>query len=173
MRRTLERGFTLLELMVALSIATILAVIAVPSYQGLIARNRAVTEANSMLGLFTYARNEAVKRNATVNICKTSSGTSCSTAGTISWANGILIWSDTDGDGAVDGNEIIRAVVPFSTGSTITVSGSGLQNSYGYRATGLGNSSTGSFTIRTGSDSAYAYTLTINSTGRPYVSAAQ
>ncbi len=59
-----ERGFTLLELIVTVVVASILLTVAVPSFTTLIRSNRAASEANALLTMLTLARSEAIKRNA-------------------------------------------------------------------------------------------------------------
>lgn len=56
-----DRGFTLIELMVTVTIAMILVMLAAPSFNDLIQRNRMTSQANDLLSLFQYARSEAVK----------------------------------------------------------------------------------------------------------------
>ena len=94
-------GFTLLELMVTISIASILLAIAMPSLSrfGLAAaRAKGATELYAALN---EARSEAVARNSPVTICQRDWYSSdvfpqCATgAGT--WAQGWLVYQDTDG----------------------------------------------------------------------------
>jgi type IV fimbrial biogenesis protein FimT len=60
------RGFTLIELMIALAIAALLVVLAMPSYSTWIADNQIRNAAESIAGGLRYAQGEAVARNATV-----------------------------------------------------------------------------------------------------------
>lgn len=61
-------GFTLVELMVTLAVAAILAVTAVPSFSSFI-RNQGVKATSfELVSALTYARSEAIKRNQTVTI---------------------------------------------------------------------------------------------------------
>lgn len=82
------RGFTLVEMMVAIAVAAILLVIAVPSFTNAINSNRLKTTANALIGSLKTARIAAVQRNAPVQFCSNSAtsntttdalGTACGT----------------------------------------------------------------------------------------------
>ncbi len=60
----LARGFTLLELMIALAIAAIMMMIGLPSYQLLVDNTKTKGTAESMLSGMRLARAEAIKRNS-------------------------------------------------------------------------------------------------------------
>ena len=95
-----QSGFTLIELMVTISILGILLGLALPSYTTCVLNNRRTTLANEFVLAMTYARSEASKRGGTVTVCSRSTDTACSASST--WDNGWLVFVDVNGDGTVD-----------------------------------------------------------------------
>lgn len=63
------RGFTLIELMVALAVGAILLTIAIPAFRTLLRNYQVSTQADDFLGSVLTARSEAVKRGAQVVLC--------------------------------------------------------------------------------------------------------
>jgi type IV fimbrial biogenesis protein FimT len=63
-----QRGFTMTELGITVTIAAILAAIAVPSFQGIIATQRARTYASALYATLSKARSEAITLNANVTL---------------------------------------------------------------------------------------------------------
>ncbi|SDF49123.1 GspH/FimT family pseudopilin [Dyella sp. 333MFSha] len=84
-------GFSLLELMVAIVVAAILAAIAVPSFRTSIQRHRLLAAADELQAAVQYARTEAVLRATYVSLCPSADGTSCASSTT--WDTGWLVYS--------------------------------------------------------------------------------
>ncbi len=72
------RGFTLLELMITVTIAVVLIMIAVPSFKTIILSNKLTTTANDVVNAINVARAEAVKHNGGVQLCSNSASSNTS-----------------------------------------------------------------------------------------------
>ena len=79
-----QSGFTLYELMIVLAIGSIILVVAVPSFSGVMDNQRMTAATNEMVMTLNLAKSEAIKRVAYVSVCKSNNGVNCSAAGT-SW----------------------------------------------------------------------------------------
>jgi type IV fimbrial biogenesis protein FimT len=112
-----QSGFTLVELMVTLTVAAILLAMSAPSMRDLIQNNRATAYANEMVLAFTIARAEALKRNGPVTVCAaapvdpaTGAPTGCAADG--DWSQGWLVFQDAAVAGAPNptgaGAQLIR-----------------------------------------------------------------
>ncbi len=64
-----QRGFTLIELMIAVGILAILLAVAAPSMDAFIRNNSVATEANNLLNIIQYTRSEAVRRSESITLC--------------------------------------------------------------------------------------------------------
>ena len=68
MSKIKTNGFTVLELMVSVAIAGVLASIALPAFNGFVAQQRLTSAANGFAGAIAYARSESTRRGATVSL---------------------------------------------------------------------------------------------------------
>ena len=75
-----SRGLSLLELMILLTIASILTLLAVPNLRPFLQNNRNITLINELQTSLNAARTEAVTRNNTVTLCGSVNGTACAAA---------------------------------------------------------------------------------------------
>lgn len=110
-----QSGFSLIELLVVLSIAAVLVVLALPSFNGTIERNRIATQTNEFIAAIMLARTEAIRRNGVAGVCASNDAVTC--GGT--WADGWIVWADADNDSIADIGEALR-VGEFSNNDTLT-----------------------------------------------------
>lgn len=68
MQKNNDLGFTLLELMITVAIAGIIATMAVPSFQRMLERNRLKEAVESLKSDLMFARTEAIKRSTNLNV---------------------------------------------------------------------------------------------------------
>lgn len=161
-------GFTLIELMVTISIVGILMAIAVPNFQTFMLNSRITTQANEFLTALNYARSEAVKRGVTVTVCPSSSPfTTC--AGSTDWAQGWLVFVDADSNGVfATGTDISVRVWPaLRAGSTLTAATLTRTtfNSSGFARAGA-NSYGGTFRLCDSRGMASGREITLTNSGR-------
>lgn len=100
--RAYARGFTLLELMVTVSVIAILAAIALPSMGWMANMARLNGQADELMATVQMARAEAIRRNARVTVCGTTDGTTCASGTT--WTQWIILGHDN----VADEDEVIR-----------------------------------------------------------------
>lgn len=158
MKTTLQRasGFTLIEALITISIAAILASIAIPSFSKMVESNRVSSASNDFLSALMYTRSEAAKRSISVSLCTSSNGKQCST-GLDDYAKGWIIFTDCggdqevtnavtscdlDGDGVNDKDKVLR-IEQGLKGVFITSSTS--QDAFTYQFSG--RASNGTFNI--------------------------
>lgn len=93
-----QAGVTMVELMIVVAIAAILATIAAPSFSDFINNTRLTSTMTQLTSDLNRARSEAIKRNSWVLVCARSSNTACGT----NWANGWLVCHDSEPNGVCD-----------------------------------------------------------------------
>ncbi len=91
------KGFSLIELMVVLSIAAILIGIGVPSFRTLIQNQRMTTTVNDFFAAINLTRSEALQRGVRVDMVAAGDGTD--------WGKGWIVFVDENSDQILDANE--------------------------------------------------------------------
>lgn len=143
-----NKGFTLVELMITLAIASILLSLAVPNFTTVIKNNRLTTQANELISSINYARSEAIRRGSNVSV----------TSASVNWHTGWVI-ADTGGN-------TIRNHEALANGSSLVGSAAFVT----YRGTGFLNAAAAiTYTLCDDRTGETGRTITISLTGRPNV----
>lgn len=170
-------GFTLIELMVTISVLAILLAIAIPNFQSFILHSRLTATTNDLASALAMARSEAVKRATRITVCKSSdteaASPSCATAA--NWQDGWIVFVDGATAGTVDDiDTILRIFQPAVNNGMAIDGGENFSDWVSYLASGVsqgdGGLANGTFTVDFASCPApatnMARSIVLNATGR-------
>jgi len=157
-----HRGVTLLELLVVMSITALLLGFGVPSFISTVRSSQMSSSVNAFLSDMRYARSMAVRRSASVVMCRVNkldddANPVCNTGKTIDvdgdglddgWAGGWFVFEDINGDSALNAGE---TVLRFQSKSSAigSIMSTNKINAFNFTATGrlrtVGNATTLTF----------------------------
>lgn len=171
MKNAQQRGFTLVETMVTLSLAAASLTAGVPMLKGMSDSMRLKSVSEGYFHSLMLGRSEAIKRNARVVLCKSADANTCTTQGR--WEQGWLVFHDANNNAKLDAGETVLArqeALPRG----VRLSGNQPVASY-VSYTSLGNAATtgggfqaGTFTLcNQSAGKADAREIVIASSGRP------
>jgi type IV fimbrial biogenesis protein FimT len=145
------RGITLVELLIALTIAAILLALGAPSFKRLLQSNNMSSGVNTFLSDARFARSEGVRLGGKVIVCRSDDpeaaapvcAADASNGGGKGWATGWVVFHDKDGDDGIDAGEILRVQAPISALDSILEDPSTATTKLKFTATGRMQAATG------------------------------
>ncbi|RMF18737.1 MAG: prepilin-type N-terminal cleavage/methylation domain-containing protein [Gammaproteobacteria bacterium] len=99
----MERGFTLVELLVTITLLALLLALAVPGLSGMAERQASDSTQANIRRLLSAGREAAIQQNAVTTVCPSRDGSQCSG----NWQDTWLVFSDPNGNRTVDSGEAI------------------------------------------------------------------
>ena len=178
-------GFTLVELLVVLTLSAILLSMAIPSFMGLIQAHNISSAVTAFISDLRYARSASIVHGGGVVMCRSNSPEAtnpvCHTTsgpGGNGWRSGWIIFHDLNRDGQRDDGSPDPVEPVFRVKSALTninsiVEGSGASTKFRFTATGRLNLS-GSTSLQFGGDGDFAgevqRVVCVNLSGRARIS---
>lgn len=112
-------GFTLVELLVTLSILATLVMLAAPSVAGMVQSGNIASAVNTFLADLRFARGEAIRRGSAVVICRSddpeAASPTCSNTSARGWAAGWIVYEERNGtDGLGTTDKLLRIQAPLT-----------------------------------------------------------
>jgi type IV fimbrial biogenesis protein FimT len=151
-------GFTIIELLVTMSIAAILGTLALPGYTSIMTRHRLSNENTNLMLDFVLARGEALTRATRVTVCQSGDGASCTAGG---WQTGRVVFVDRGAAGSIDaGDEILKVSAAIASGDSMSAA---TTTAVSYNAAGIPSTNITIITCKSGYTGAQ---LVVYPTGR-------
>lgn len=160
----MQKGFTLIELMITLVVLVVALGIGVPNFVTWMKSNRLDTSSHTIAAVLQLARNEAVTRQTVITI---GAGTTTAPG---SWANGAHIYTDTSAAGNTAYNVADTLIQDIDTTiGGITINNDDDNNFISFTSSGLLNEGAGAqrtFRFCQSTGEIQGISLIINSVGR-------
>lgn len=133
------KGFTLLELMIAVSLGVILLGIGAPAMSSLLSENSLRFESRTLLKYLRFARSQAIDNQQSVTACLANASDNCVTANPTQ----LLVFVDNDApaDNILNNSDQFLARTAAFTG-TLTISNNRISTTFSPDGTSLGSNAT-------------------------------
>lgn len=138
-----RNGFTIIELMIVLSVLAIISATALPSFINSLTQMEIDGQINDLVSMIYRARSEAIKRNRVVTVCKSIDKNSC--GGT--WSDGWIMFEDNNADGKKDADETKITEAELLDNYKLKLSAFGSQTYIRFLQNGLTSYHNGTFTV--------------------------
>ncbi|MDY6929776.1 MAG: GspH/FimT family pseudopilin [Pseudomonadota bacterium] len=119
-----SKGFSLVELMVVITVTAIMLTTGLPMFSNMVARNQLAVASNAARGALMVARETAVVKGQSVSLCAGEPGNGCSG----DWSAGAwLVFRDTNHSGDLDAGETVlqHGIVPGAGQQQLSIEGNG------------------------------------------------
>lgn len=125
-----QSGFSLIELLVVISVASILLTVAIPSFQTFSQSSNVDSIHTKLYNSLVFARSEAINRNKIIKVCRRRNDSNqCALPANSDWSDGWLVYIDEAAQNASDvvisgtsaevESKILKAITRLPNGTTI------------------------------------------------------
>jgi type IV fimbrial biogenesis protein FimT len=181
-KNNVQRGFTLIEAMVAVAILAILMTLAVPSFTSMVAKSRLQSATSELMSSIVRTRMEALQFGRRVTMCRSADGANCiASAG--NWDTGWITFIDPTRSGVlaeVDPGATVTAIVSALPSDVVILGNGNVEQNLSYRPDGVARGMSGSGALAVSrfrvcstssalTDADRGREIQINAAGRPTV----
>lgn len=159
-----SRGYSLFELVMTLTLVSIVLTLGIPSFNGIVANHRLRTDVDTLFHAIHLARKESVTRRRVMTICPSADGIQCEPGG--DWSAGWMTFVNIDRDwpAARDpGEPVLRWAKPHPENRIVAN-----RRSFSLRSTEL-RATNGTLIFCDRAERAPSRALVVSYTGRPRV----
>jgi type IV fimbrial biogenesis protein FimT len=137
-----QSAFTLIELLITLSLALILSGLALPSFKDILEDTKLTTQIDDLAKTLRYSRATAINENNKVTICPTDDTHTCIS----DWSLGYMSFVDINGNRRLDANETILTIYQNKKDKAdLSWRAFGFRKSIQWLETGITNHQNGTF----------------------------
>lgn len=143
MKKRLQSGFTLYELLITLLVVGVILTLGVPNLTQFTANSRLTGAANDLHAAFQLARSEAARAKTNITICASADPFAGNSDCNGTWEQGFIVFLDDNGDIARAGaaETVLRAHGPLDNEIILAVANNATY--FSYASTGLGRGDVG------------------------------
>lgn len=160
------KGFTLLELLVVISIVAILVSVAVPSFKSSLTKSRRSAEGENIMRDINVARSEAIKRGKRVVLC-TGDSSGCNSSA--NWTDGWIAFVDEDTNDSKNTTEQILRIGELDSSSFTLIGSTDIAHIIKFQPDGIAIA-TGTLTLCDSDGADAAKALILSASGKPKIS---
>jgi len=163
------KGFTLVELMVSVTILAILTIIVIPNFTEFIIKIRVDNEISQLQRLLLVARNSAINYNQNITVCPLDDQLQC----TSDWRGAISVFIDRNNNDRLDTNineTIIRIKEAIKLGDKLQYGLRRFRLKYAPTGRTTGFGSNGTFKYCPKNYEQYSRAIIVSTSGRIYLS---
>jgi type IV fimbrial biogenesis protein FimT len=155
----------MIELMLTITVMSILLAVAIPSFLDTVRRNRLVAQNNEFVSSLNLARSEALKRSGSVSVCASVDQATCS--GDTNWSTGWIVFNDPNANGTLEVADGVNALMQTVGAAPPEFTMNATRSFVRFGASGTAPSGIENFDlVRTGCVGMYARRINVSMVGR-------